>query len=156
MNQPQRPYEILIAEDNGGDLLLVEEALNRQKIICNLQTASDGATALELIERLDREPQPLLDLIIVDLNLPVYDGIAVLERLRRTVHLGATPVIVLSGLSTERIRNQTMNYEPVHPFTKPADLNGFMKLGSLAHSILRPELKSPVEGPTLKAREGAA
>jgi len=141
MNPPHSPFEILIAEDNSGDILLVREMLEQQDWLFNLRVVSDGAEAIRLIEQLDREPQPRLDLVLMDMHLPKYDGTQILERLRASQHLSDTPVIVLSGLTAHQLHAETARFAPVHHFTKPADFHEYMKLGTLVSSILMPKMR---------------
>ena len=154
MRQPSgRPFEILIVEDDKGDLMLVHEALDGHEIPCNLRAVSDGAAAIEVIEELERAPEPRLDLVIIDLHLPKLDGTAILERLRKTAHLRATPAIVMSGLAADRIHSMTAMYELVHPFSKPADLQGFLALGLLVAEVLMLKMRVRTERPVRKNKE---
>src|SRR6185369_18088842 len=94
------PFEILIAEDNPADVALVREALALQNVDCVLHVLRDGEAALSLLDRLDNDPnQPPVDLLILDMHLPKYDGEEVLNRLRSTRHYAQTPVIVMTSHS---------------------------------------------------------
>jgi CheY-like chemotaxis protein len=78
-----RPFEILLAEDSEGDAELVRQALKQYHIDCSLHLVSDGARAIEFINRIGTEPKvPPLDLLLLDLRLPICDGDEVLTRLR--------------------------------------------------------------------------
>src|SRR5436190_22603205 len=74
-----RPIEILLVEDNPGDVRLTIEALRESKVRNNLQVAVDGVAALQ---RLRSKDSPRPDLILLDLNLPKKDGREVLAEIK--------------------------------------------------------------------------
>ena len=89
-----QPFEILIAEDNPADVALVREALKLHGLDCVLRVLRDGEQALALLDSLDRDPKvPRVDLLILDMHLPKYDGEEILKRLRSTGHYAQLPVI---------------------------------------------------------------
>lgn len=97
-----RAAEILLIEDNLGDVLLTKEAFREAHFKYNLHIAKDGAEALQMLEqqgRFNKIPKP--DLILLDLNLPKIDGREVLEKIKSNVTLKDIPVIVLSGSDAE-------------------------------------------------------
>lgn len=97
-----RAAEILLIEDNLGDVLLTKEAFREAHFKYNLHIAKDGAEALQMLEqqgRFNKTPKP--DLILLDLNLPKIDGREVLEKIKSNVTLKDIPVIVLSGSDAE-------------------------------------------------------
>ena len=80
-----RPIDILLVEDNPGDVRLTLEALKEGKVRNRLHIANDGVEAMEFLHREGKYSDvPHPDLILLDLNLPKKDGHEVLRRLRKT------------------------------------------------------------------------
>jgi CheY-like chemotaxis protein len=97
-----RPAELLLIEDNYGDVLLTLEAFSRAKISNNMMVVSDGEEALRLLRREDgfaAFARP--DLILLDLNLPRLDGRGVLEAIKGDADLQRIPVIIMTSSSAE-------------------------------------------------------
>jgi two-component system, chemotaxis family, response regulator Rcp1 len=93
-----RPAELLLVEDNEGDVLLTQIALKDCKLANRLHIAKDGEEALKMLRK---EPpygdQVTPDLILLDLNLPRKDGREVLTEIKRTPDLAKIPVVILTG-----------------------------------------------------------
>ena len=93
-----RPAELLLVEDNEGDVLLTQVALKDCKIANRLHIANDGEQALKMLRK---EPpygdQVTPDLILLDLNLPRKDGREVLSEIKSTPDLAKIPVVILTG-----------------------------------------------------------
>jgi|SRR5580700_4453920 CheY-like chemotaxis protein len=97
-----RPAELLLVEDNYGDVLLTQEAFRSAKIGNNLAVAVDGEEALAMLRKEGRyHAQPTPDLILLDLNLPRMDGREVLKTVKSDPVLHTIPVIVLTSSSAE-------------------------------------------------------
>lgn len=97
-----RLAEILLVEDNEGDVLLATEAFKASKIANNISLAPDGDEALKMLTRVPPyENQPTPDLILLDLNLPKRDGREVLEFIKQDEFLRSIPVVVLTGSRAE-------------------------------------------------------
>ena len=97
-----RPIEILLVEDNPGDVRLTREALNEGHVRNNLTVAKDGAEALAMARRqppYDVAPRP--DLVLLDLNLPKLDGRQVLAEMKADPELRRIPVVVLTTSKAE-------------------------------------------------------
>jgi two-component system, chemotaxis family, response regulator Rcp1 len=98
----RRPAELLLIEDNYGDVVLTREAFRGARIANNLVVVGDGEEALRLLRRegtfVDRS-RP--DLILLDLNLPRMDGREVLDAIKADPSLRRIPVLVLTGLKAE-------------------------------------------------------
>ena len=93
-----RPAELLLVEDNYGDVLLTREAFRSARISNNLAVAGDGEQALAMLRRegaFGSQPRP--DLILLDLNLPRLDGREVLTAIKGDPELMRIPVIVLTS-----------------------------------------------------------
>jgi CheY-like chemotaxis protein len=93
-----RPAELLLVEDNYGDVLLTREAFRSARINNNLAVAGDGEQALAMLRREGEfASQPRPDLILLDLNLPRLDGREVLTAIKSDPALQRIPVIVLTS-----------------------------------------------------------
>jgi chemotaxis family two-component system response regulator Rcp1 len=93
-----RPAELLLVEDNYGDVLLTREAFGDAKVANNVTVASDGEEAMRRLRReAPYEDHPRPDLILLDLNLPCMDGREVLQAIRSDPELMRIPVIVLTS-----------------------------------------------------------
>jgi CheY-like chemotaxis protein len=96
MPDPARTLEVLVVEDNPGDVKLIREGLKRStaKLPMNIRIAEDGEQALNLLIREKYQP----DMILIDLNLPKIDGQTVIQRVRAEgVNLVHTPIVVFSS-----------------------------------------------------------
>src|SRR3984957_4128036 len=103
-----RAIDILLVEDDPGDELITREAFEQNKIKNNLHVARDGEEGLDFLYRrgaFEGAPEP--DLILLDLNLPKYDGRQLLEQIKNDSKLGSIPVVVLtsSGLEEDIVRS---------------------------------------------------
>jgi DNA-binding response OmpR family regulator len=149
MNQP---FEILIAEDNPADVALVREALKMQDLDCFLRVLRDGEQALALLDSLDRDPKlPRVDLLILDMHLPKYDGEEVLKRLRSTENYAQTPVIVMTSLSPKWIETKAVKNAAMFYFRKPSTVDELSELGCMVRDVLarqdgRRQTPSPGDG----------
>src|SRR6266853_5807252 len=97
------PIEILLVEDNPGDVRLTREALREAKVLNNVHVAADGVEAMAFLRREGnhvRAPRP--DLILLDLNLPKKTGREVLEEVKGDTRLSHIPVVVLTTSQAER------------------------------------------------------
>lgn len=98
----KRPVQILLVEDNPGDVRLTEEVLREAKVATKLSTVRNGEEAMAFVRREGAHagaPQP--DLILLDLNLPRKDGREVLNELKSDDKLRRIPVIVLTTSMAE-------------------------------------------------------
>jgi chemotaxis family two-component system response regulator Rcp1 len=97
-----RPAELLLVEDNYGDVLLTREAFRGSKLCNNLAVAGDGEEALSMLRREGPHAnQATPDVILLDLNLPRMDGREVLEAIKLDPKLRRIPVIILSSSKAE-------------------------------------------------------
>jgi CheY-like chemotaxis protein len=128
---------ILLAEDNDGDIFLVRRALDRHIGPYELLLAKDGEEALQVLERAGADPSAACpDFAILDLNLPRYSGIQILERLRNIPRCATAPVIIFTSSSSHEDKVEAFRLGANRYFQKPTDLAGFMKLGELVREIL--------------------
>lgn len=150
MSPEQKPFEILLAEDNQGDTELVREALREHQIDCSLTIVSDGARAIDLINRMDADPgASSLDLLLLDIRLPRRDGQDVLKRLRSSAHYANTPVIIMTGLSSN-VLDETVVGDDMIYFEKPSTLDEFLHLGCIVRRILEQRIASLEDRRTCK------
>jgi len=121
------PIEILLVEDNPGDVRLTKEALREGKVYSNLHTVKDGVEAMEYLRREGKyKDAPRPDIILLDLNLPRKDGREVLEEIKSDDKLKRIPVVVLTTSKAEEDVLRTYNLHANCYVTNPVDLEKFM------------------------------
>ena len=121
------PIEILLVEDNPGDVRLTKEALKEGKVYNNLHWAKDGVEALEFLKRQGKHADaPRPDIILLDRDLPKKDGREVLEEIKTDGDLKRIPVVVLTTSKAEEDVLRTYNLHANCYVTKPVDLEKFM------------------------------
>jgi len=121
------PIEILLVEDNPGDVRLTKEALKDARVRNTLHVAPDGVEALAFLRREGKHngvPQP--DLILLDLNLPKKNGREVLEEIKRDEALRHIPVVILTTSQAERDIAESYRLHANAYVTKPVDLEQFL------------------------------
>jgi len=124
-----KPIQILLVEDNPGDVRLVKEALKDVKMLNNLRVAKDGVEALDFLHREGNHtgaPRP--DLILLDLNLPKKDGREVLKDIKADKNLKRIPVVVLTTSKAEEDILRSYDLQANCYITKPVDLDEFIKV----------------------------
>jgi chemotaxis family two-component system response regulator Rcp1 len=123
------PVEILLVEDNPGDVRLTKEALKEGKVYNNLHWARDGVEALEFLKREGKHAKaPRPDIILLDLNLPKKDGREVLAVIKQDSELKHIPVVVLT---TSKAEEDVLRSYELHAncyVTKPVDLEKFIQV----------------------------
>src|SRR5687768_13014566 len=123
-----RPIDILMVEDNPGDVRLTQEALKEGKVLSTLNVVHDGAAALEYLRREGRYGQSSRpDIILLDLNLPKKDGREVLEEIKKDARFKRIPVVILTTSKAEEDILKTYNLHANCYITKPVDLDQFIK-----------------------------
>ncbi len=128
-NYPGRLIEILLIEDNPGDVRLTQEVLREGEIFNHLSVVEDGVQAIEFLQRqgkFDRAPRP--DLILLDLNLPRKDGREVLEEIKLSSAFRRIPVVVLTTSQSEDDILRAYDFHANCYITKPIDLEQFIKV----------------------------
>jgi CheY-like chemotaxis protein len=129
MIQMTKPIEILLVEDNPGDVRLTREALHEGKIANVLHVAKDGGEAVELLGLGDAPSSGKLpDLILLDLNLPRMDGREVLARIKGDERLRRIPVVVLTTSSAEADIVKTYDLHANCYINKPVDFDQFINV----------------------------
>lgn len=144
---PPEPAQLLLVEDNPGDVRLTEEAFKQGRIENDLHTVSDGSEALDFLhQRGTYEDAPRPDLILLDLNLPRKDGEEVLEELKDDSELRSIPIIVLTSSRAEE--DVTRSYE-LHAnayLTKPVDPDEFIETVRAFEKFWFSVVRLPPEG----------
>jgi len=127
MTTPLQPIEVLLVEDDPGDELMTREAFEENRIGNRLHVARDGEEALDfLYQRGEHAQAPRVDLILLDLNLPKYDGRQVLERIRSDPDLTHLPVVILTTSASEEDILRSYKLHANAYVTKPVDVNQFI------------------------------
>lgn len=128
-NETVQPIEILLVEDNPGDVRLTREALKEHRIFNNLSVAVDGVEAMEFLKKTGGyHNAPTPDIILLDLNLPKKDGREVLQEIKQDASLKKIPVVVLSTSESETdILGSYDNYANCY-ITKPIDFDQFINV----------------------------
>jgi chemotaxis family two-component system response regulator Rcp1 len=122
-----RPVEILLVEDNPGDVRLTREALREGKIRNNLSVVPDGVEALAFLRREGRyagSPHP--DVILLDLNLPRKSGREVLAEIKSDSQLRRIPVVILTTSADEQDILRAYELHANCYITKPVDFEQFI------------------------------
>lgn len=125
---------IILAEDNPGDVLLVQTVLETEKLEVEISVKKNGQDMLNWIAAIDAGEEQCPDLILLDLNLPKYSGVLLLERLKAS-KAAEVPVIVVTSSDSPRDREVATRFETCY-FRKPSDFDEFMQLGVIIKRML--------------------
>jgi two-component system response regulator len=127
MTPAGRPIDILLVEDDPGDELITREAFEHNKLSNRLHVAHDGEEGLDYLYQRGRfENVPRPDLILLDLNLPKYDGRQLLERVKSDPDLARIPIVVLTTSAAEEDILRSYELHANAYVTKPVDLDQFV------------------------------
>ena len=141
------PIQILMVEDNDGDILLTTRALKEAKVANHVHVAHDGVEALEFLRRQGKyadAPRP--DLIILDLNLPRKDGRQVLAEIKPDPELRSIPVVVLTSSNAEADVVKSYDLHANCYLVKPVDFAGLMAIIKSIESFWLTVVKLPPNG----------
>jgi CheY-like chemotaxis protein len=126
---PVRPIEVLLVEDDEGDVLMTREALAEGKVINRLNVVNDGVEAVEYLRRDGKYAEASRpDLILLDLNLPKKDGRQVLEEVKADDSLRRIPVIVLTTSAADEDVLRSYDLHANAYVTKPVDFDRFVEV----------------------------
>jgi DNA-binding response OmpR family regulator len=140
---PIRAARILVIEDNGSDVFLLDRALTKQDFPFELVHLSNGDAALAFIRRQAPYADAAIpNLILLDLNLSKYTGEDVLRTIRGAAHLAGVPVCVWSSSQSPRDEALLKELGVCRFITKPSGLDQFMEIGK----TLKDLLAAPVSG----------
>ena len=119
--------DVLLIEDDPGDELITREAFETNTVVSLLHVAHDGQEGLDfLYRRGDHQNAPRPNLILLDLNLPKYDGRQLLEQIKNDPDLCHIPVVILSTSSAQEDISRSYKLHANAYITKPVDLDQFM------------------------------
>jgi two-component system, chemotaxis family, response regulator Rcp1 len=121
--------EILLVEDNPGDVRLTREVLRQGKLRSRLSVASDGVEAMKYLRHcgsFDRARRP--DLVLLDLNLPRKDGREVLAEIKSDPGLRLIPVVILTTSAAQEDILESYSLQANCYITKPVDLEQFTRV----------------------------
>ena len=125
-NNVSKLVDILLVEDNPGDVRLTKEAFRDAKVLNKIYVAKDGVEAIEFLHKEGSfTDMPMPDLIFLDLNLPKKNGQEVLAEIKNNRKLKHIPVVILTGSKTDEDILKTYDLHANCYITKPVDLNGF-------------------------------
>lgn len=129
MDMTGKPVEVLLVEDDPGDVDLTKEALREGKITINLQVVDDGVKAMAYLRQEGSYAGAVRpDLIVLDLNLPKKDGREVLRELKSDEKLKRIPVVILTTSDAEADVLKTYGLGANCYITKPVGLDQFAKV----------------------------
>jgi CheY-like chemotaxis protein len=124
-----QPIEVLLVEDDPGDVLLIREAFEFNKLHNNLNVVSDGEQALAYLRNEGEYARALRpDLVLLDLNLPRKDGREVLAEVKTDERLRAIPVVVLTTSEAEEDVLKSYELHANAYVTKPVDFDRFVSI----------------------------
>lgn len=130
-------FRILLAEDNPGDVLLFREAIKGRDLSCEIVVAEDGHKAMTILNE-THSAGARLDLIVLDVNLPKYNGGAVLREIRAQHTLAGIPVIMLTSSASPADKAAATNFGAnLLYIEKSSDLEELLEVGKVVEDILR-------------------
>jgi two-component system response regulator len=142
-----RPIEVLLVEDDPGDVVLTKEAFADNKVGNNLHVVSDGEEALRFLRQegeFAESPRP--DLILLDLNLPRKDGREVLEEVKEDPELRRIPVVILTTSEAEEDILRSYHLHANAYVAKPVDFDQFIKVVRHIDDFFVTVVKLPAAG----------
>ena len=143
---PIKPIDILLVEDNPGDVRLTREALKEGKVLNNLYVAQDGVEAIACLKREGKYAGAIRpDIILLDLNLPKKDGHEVLADVKSDPDLRRIPVVILTTSKAEEDVLQSYNLHANCFITKPVDLDQFINVVQAVEDFWFTIVKLPPE-----------
>jgi CheY-like chemotaxis protein len=124
-----RPIDVLLVEDDPGDVLMTREAFEDNKVANNLYVVNDGVMAMEFLRKQGQYADaPTPDLVLLDLNLPRMDGREVLAALKEDHELRRIPVVILTTSEAEEDVLRSYSLHANAYVTKPVDFARFIEV----------------------------
>jgi len=146
-NENLKPIDILLVEDNLGDVRLTMEALKEGKVLNKLHVAADGIEALEFLRKQGKFANAIRpDIILLDLNLPKKDGREVLAEIKNDPNLRRIPVVVLTTSKAEEDIVKSYDLHANCFITKPVDLDQFIFVVQSIEDFWFEIVKLPLDG----------
>jgi CheY-like chemotaxis protein len=136
-NSIERKAQILVIEDNPGDVSLLKLALRDAKVDCEMTVIDDGGAALDYFHEYKQRPDSVTpDLVVLDLNLPKNDGLEIMEAMRANPRFREVPVALFSSSSAASERSRLKAFHVGRYLAKPPDLDGFLRIGGMLKELL--------------------
>lgn len=127
-----KPIEIMLVEDNEGDVFLTKKVFEKAKVQNTIKVASDGEAALKMLKDGNaRKP----DIILLDINLPKKDGKQVLDEIKKDPDLKAIPVVILTSSKAEKDILETYNLHANSYIIKPVTLEKFGEVATVVENF---------------------
>ncbi|MEV0195452.1 response regulator [Nonomuraea sp. NPDC050691] len=147
MNEEGRPIEVLLVEDDPGDVLLTREAFEFNKVRNRLHVVNDGEQAMAFLRREERyRDVPRPDLVLLDLNLPRMDGMEVLREVKEDQDLRTIPIVILTTSEAEEDILQGYRLHANAYVTKPVDFEQFIRVVRQIDDFFVTVVKLPHQG----------
>jgi len=144
MNQLQRQINLLLVEDNEGDIVLTREALESKNIPRKLYVCKNGIEAIQFLENiLQSAKHELPEMIILDINLPRKNGHEVLSFIKNNPSLSHIPVVILTTSSSESDIKLAYQNKAKSYITKPIDISGFDEVADKLEVLWKEVINTP-------------
>ena len=141
-----RTVEVLLAEDNRGDVALTRRALRDSKLMVNLHVVADGEEAMRFLRRQGEHADAVRpDLILLDINMPLKNGLEVLAEIKQVPDLRAIPVCILTTSSSDGDIAAAYEHHANAYITKPVDLSQFVEVVKAIESFWFTIVRLPEE-----------
>jgi CheY-like chemotaxis protein len=141
------PIEVLLVEDDPGDVLMTQEAFEEHKVRNKLNVVQDGEEALAYLRREGRFAEAVRpDLILLDLNLPRVDGREVLQVIKEDQDLRRIPVVVLTTSQADEDIMRSYSLHANAYVTKPVDFDSFIAVVRQIDEFFVSVVKLPPRG----------
>jgi chemotaxis family two-component system response regulator Rcp1 len=145
MNYSNKSVEVLLVEDNEGDIGLIKEAFKDSKTVNKFSVVIDGQQALDFLnKRGEFESSGRPDLILLDLNLPKINGFDVLREVKSNPALQKIPVIIFSSSASDDDVVRSYNLKANSYISKPANLEEFLNVVKTIDEFWFQTVKLPV------------
>ena len=136
------PVEVLMVEDNRGDVVLVEAAIEKAELPYHVTVVSDGVEAVEFLHRRGKYAEsPRPELIMLDLKLPRKNGCEILDEIQLDPVLGKIPLVLLSSSNSELKRARSYQLPEECYLEKASTYQGFLELVRAIEVFRRKALK---------------
>ena len=141
-----KPIEVLMVEDNPGDVRLTKEAFIDHKLRVNFHVVDDGEKAINYLhQKGEYSDASRADLILLDLNLPKMDGREVLARIKNDPNLKRIPVVILTTSLAEEDILKAYNLNANCYISKPVDFEKFMNVVKVVEDFWLTIVTLPME-----------
>ena len=140
-----KTLQVLIVEDNEGDVRLIKEAFKDSRMLDKFSVVYDGEQALDYLHRRgDFESSSRPDLILLDLNLPKMNGFDVLTEIKATPRLRQIPVVIFSSSTSDKDILRSYELKANSYVTKPSDYEDFLNVVRTIEEFWFKTVKLPI------------